>query len=45
MDPALVKAHDALDRAVDRAFGARKAMRSNEERATRLFDRYAEMTS
>lgn len=42
MDPALVKAHDALDRVVDRAFGATKVLRSNEERARILFDRYAE---
>ena len=45
MDPALVKAHDALDRVVDRAFGAKKTLRSNEERAALLFDRYAEMTA
>lgn len=45
MDPVLVKAHDALDRDVDRAFGAKKTLRSNEERAALLFDRYAEMTA
>ncbi len=45
MDPALVKAHNALDRAVDRAFGANRALRSNAERAALLFDRYAEMTA
>ncbi|RCS80207.1 DNA methyltransferase [Brachybacterium alimentarium] len=45
MDPALVKAHAALDHAVDRAFGAKKALRSNEERTALLFDRYVEMTS
>lgn len=44
MDPALVKSHDELDRAVDRAFGATRALRSNDERAKLLFDRYAKMT-
>lgn len=43
MDPVLVKAHDALDRTVDRALGAKTALRSNEERAAILFDQYAEM--
>ncbi|MCO6681572.1 hypothetical protein KJZ13_12320 [Cutibacterium avidum] len=45
MDPVLVKAHDVLDRDVDRVFGAKKTLRSNEERAALLFDRYAEMTA
>ena len=45
MDPALVKAHDALDRLVDRAFGARKKMTSNDERGKLLFDQYAAMTT
>lgn len=43
MDPALLKAHAALDRVVDRAFGATSALRSNEERLQLLFARYAEM--
>lgn len=45
MDPALVKAHDVLDRVVDRAFGPTKALRSNEERARILFERYADMAA
>lgn len=44
MDPALIKAHDTLDRAVDRAFGATKRLRSNELRAALLFERYAAWT-
>ncbi len=43
MSPALLKAHAALDRVVDKAFGAKKALTSNEERLTLLFERYAEM--
>lgn len=45
MDPALLRAHDALDRVVDRAFGATKALRSNEERQAILFERYRELTA
>lgn len=45
MSPALLKAHAALDRVVDKAFGAKKALASNEERLTLLFERYAEMTT
>src|SRR5699024_6161270 len=45
MDPAHVKAHASLEQAVDRAFCAKKALRSNEERTALLFDRYVEMTS
>ena len=45
MAPSLVKAHRALDRAVDRAFGARKALETNEERLAILFKRYKEMTA
>lgn len=45
MSPALLKAHAALDRVVDKAFGAKKALTSNEERLTLLFERYAEMTA
>ena len=43
MDPALVAAHDKLDRLVDRAFGAKERVTTNEERARILFERYAEM--
>ena len=45
MDPALVKAHDALDRLVDRAFGAKKKLTSNDDRGKLLFDQYAAMTA
>ncbi|MGO1686473.1 MAG: type IIL restriction-modification enzyme MmeI, partial [Brachybacterium sp.] len=45
MDPALVKAHDALDRLVDRAFGAKRKVTSNDERSKLLFDQYAAMTT
>ncbi|WP_246826623.1 type IIL restriction-modification enzyme MmeI [Dermabacter sp. HMSC08H10] len=45
MSPALLKAHAALDRVVDKAFGAKKPLHSNEERLALLFERYAEMTA
>lgn len=45
MDPALVKAHDALDTEVDKAFGAARRCRTELERQELLFDRYAEMTA
>lgn len=45
MAPELLKAHAALDREVDRAFGATSALRGNEERLQLLFERYAELTS
>ncbi len=45
MAPSLLKAHRVLDRAVDRAFGARKALETNEERLAILFKRYQEMTA
>lgn len=45
MAPSLLKAHRALDRVVDRAFGARKALETNEERLAILFKRYQEMTA
>lgn len=44
MDPRLLKAHDALDRVVDRAFGAKKTLHTEEERQEVLFKRYAELT-
>ena len=43
MSPELLKAHAVLGRAVDRAFGAKKALHSNEEHLALLFERYAEM--
>lgn len=45
MDPSLVTAHDALDRLVDRALGAKRKATTNEERARILFERYADMTA
>lgn len=44
MAPELLKAHAALDRVVDKAFGASSPLRSNEERLQMLFERYAELT-
>lgn len=43
MDPELLRAHDALDRVVDKAFGATRSLRSNEERQAILFERYQEL--
>ena len=45
MSTSLLKAHRDLDRAVDRAFGARKALETNEQRLAILFKRYQEMTA
>lgn len=45
MSPSLLKAHAALDRAVDRAMAPRRKFLSNEQRAQFLFERYAEMTA
>ena len=45
MSPSLLKAHRVLDRAVDRAFGAKKPLETNEERLALLFKRYQEMTA
>ncbi len=45
MDPALIKAHDKLDAAVDPAFGAESTCTSEKERQEILFTRYAEMTA
>ncbi|MGP5292461.1 class I SAM-dependent DNA methyltransferase [Brachybacterium tyrofermentans] len=44
MDPALPMAHRLLDTAVDKAFGARRLCRSEQERQQILFERYAELT-
>src|SRR5699024_1252656 len=41
----LVRAHDALDREVDRAFGANRRCSSDLERQELLFDRYQELTA
>jgi hypothetical protein len=45
MDPALVAAHAALDRVVDQAFGAKRMLRSNEERQTLLFQWFQDLTT
>ena len=45
MAPSLLKAHRVLDRAVDRAFGAKKPLETNEERLALLFKRYQEITA
>lgn len=44
MDPALIQAHDKLDREVDHAFGAPRKLSTKEERMEVLFARYAEMS-
>ena len=44
MDPELVKAHDALDLVVDRAFGADHPLTTERERLEILFARYEEIT-
>lgn len=44
MPPALVKAHQTLDRAVDAAYGKRK-FTSDAERVAFLFERYQHLTS
>ena len=44
MDPALVRAHDALDREVDRAFGASRKLSNERQRLELLFRAYSEMT-
>ncbi|MCI1659550.1 DNA methyltransferase [Bifidobacterium psychraerophilum] len=45
MHPNLIKAHETLDKLVDRAFGATKPCRTDEERLAILFARYAELTA
>lgn len=44
MDPVLVRAHNALDLLVDRAFGADRTCKTERERQAILFARYEEMT-
>jgi hypothetical protein len=44
MPPALVKAHQALDRAVDAAYGKR-TFKTDAERVAFLFERYQQLTS
>ena len=45
MDPALVKAHDELDREVDKAFGASRRLTTERQRQELLFANYSKMTS
>lgn len=45
MDPALVKAHDVLDREVDKAFGAARKLTTERQRQELLFANYFRMTS
>lgn len=44
MDPALTKAHDALDLEIDRAFGATFPLTTEEQRQELLFHHYAVLT-
>lgn len=44
MDPALVKAHDALDREVDKAFGAERKLTNERQRQELLFQNYVRLT-
>lgn len=44
MDPALLKAHDTLDKEVDKAFGASRKLTSEKQRQELLFKNYARMT-
>ena len=40
MNPILIKAHEGLDKLVDKAFGAKKPLSNNVERETLLFEQY-----
>ncbi|SJM64115.1 Type II restriction enzyme, methylase subunit YeeA [Corynebacterium glutamicum] len=44
MDSALVKAHDALDREIDRAFGATRKLTNERQRQELLFANYFKLT-
>ncbi len=44
MPPALLKAHQALDKAVDAAYG-KTGFKSEAERVAFLFERYQQLTS
>lgn len=44
MDPALLKAHDGLDREVDKAMGAPRKLSTDRQRQEILFANYARMT-
>ena len=45
MDPALIKAHDELDREVDKAFGASRRLTTERQRQELLFANYSKMTN
>ena len=45
MDPDLVKAHDELDREVDKAFGADRKLTTERQRQELLFENYLKLTS
>lgn len=45
MAPELLKAHDALDKAVDTAFGAPRKLTTEKQRLELLFKNYEELTS
>ena len=44
MDPELLKAHDKLDRAVDKAFGAPRKLTNEKQRQELLFQNYVRLT-
>src|SRR5699024_3248416 len=44
MDPDLLKAHDKLDRAVDKAFGAPRKLNNEKQRQELLFQNYVRLT-
>lgn len=44
MDPDLLKAHDKLDRAVDKAFGAPRKLSGEKQRQELLFQNYVKLT-
>jgi hypothetical protein len=45
MSPSLIKAHENLDKLVDKAFGAKKSLSNNVERETLLFEQYLTLTN
>ena len=45
MEPKLIKAHDALDREVDKAFGAPRKLTTERQRQELLFANYAKLTN
>ena len=45
MDPGLLKAHDVLDREVDKAFGAERKLSNARQRQELLFANYSRLSS